>query len=141
MSARSVHRLDRLGTCVSGLCAVHCALMPIVLAALPVLGGSVLADPAWEWSVLGASSMIGTAALLLGRRQHKRWRPAGLFLLGMSLFLAARLWAHWHGDACCDHDAPAAARWPVALLSVAGGIGVVAAHLHNSRLCRCCAHA
>jgi len=129
--------VDKLGACVSGLCAVHCALLPLVLVALPAWSSSLLASPVWEWTVLALSAAIGCVAFGDGRRQHGSNAPLVRFLGGMTLFLAARAVAQMSGGCCADH-APAWSRAAVASLSVAGGVGVVCAHMLNVRLRRCC---
>ena len=91
------HRLaDRFGATASFLCAVHCALLPLVIAALPAIGLGFLArpwlsDPAWAlptviavqcWNVLGWAIIIYLSGLQsirrsCSRRPRSTARPAG----------------------------------------------------------------
>ena len=42
--SRIISTLDRSGASVSILCALHCALTPMVLTLLPAIGLGILAD-------------------------------------------------------------------------------------------------
>ena len=91
MKPQTVHRLDRAGAAVSSLCAVHCLALPFVLGALPVLGFAFLLEPAFEWTVIGASALIGVLALGSGAKRHGAPGPLAAFAVGIALFVLARL--------------------------------------------------
>ena len=74
--------LDWAGAVASGLCALHCALRPMVAAALPIIGLGLLAGERAEAVLIGASAALGTISLALGFRRHRSGRDAaGLGLL------------------------------------------------------------
>ena len=51
--------LDKAGATASLACAVHCALMPLVVTLLPLVGLGFLADERTEWALLGLSAPAG----------------------------------------------------------------------------------
>ena len=79
MSPQQRHRLlDRIGATGSLLCALHCALLPLVIVALPSLGlASVLGDRVEEAFVLFAS-LVGGYSVLAGYRRHRLWQALAL---------------------------------------------------------------
>ena len=67
---------DRVGAIASFLCAVHCAVLPFVLALLPFVGLGFLADHRFERIfVLFA---CGLATLALGRGFRRNQEPLPL---------------------------------------------------------------
>lgn len=120
-------RLDRVGTIASLACAVHCALMPFLLAILPAALGASLASDAVEWGLFGASAFLGLACMHRGGKLHRRGMTKGVFAVGLTMLAFGRVseergWGHWG----------------VAAL-VLGGVTVATAHALNGRLCRVCA--
>ena len=82
---------DWLGILASVACAIHCAAMPFVIAFLPMLGLSFLADEAFHKVMVGVCSIIALAAFVPGWRLHRRWLPvstavAGLSVIGFAAF-------------------------------------------------------
>lgn len=119
-------RLDRAGVAVSCLCALHCALLPSVAAALPMLGMGLLAEEGTEMALMGTSAAIGTIGLGLGFRRHGSGRALALLAVGLGLLALGRL-AEARGTAAFG---------PVAV--VAGGLAIAGGHRLNRRLCRAC---
>ena len=115
--------VDSLGSVGAMLCAVHCALLPIALALLPVLGLGILASPTFEVSFVLFATALAITSLLHGHRRHRAYRAMailapGLLALWLGVFLPAihdRAWAH-------------------ALTMSLGGSLVALAHLVNLRL-------
>jgi hypothetical protein len=63
--------------CASLACAVHCAIFPLALAALPALGLAWL-DAAWiDWSMVLLAAGIALSAHRGGFTVHRRCLPAG----------------------------------------------------------------
>ena len=118
-----VHRLaDRFGATASFLCAVHCALLPLVLATLPALGLSFLADHRYERGFIAFASVLAVTTFIVGYRKHRRFR-AFWFLLPGILLLAAGI--------IVDSEAGAMTH---AVLVAMGGTLVAVSHLTNLRL-------
>ncbi len=76
---------DRFGATASFLCAIHCALLPFVIALLPALGLGFLADHAIERGFVAFACTLATTMLVLGYRRHRR--PNALFVLLPALIL------------------------------------------------------
>ncbi len=113
---------DRFGATASFLCAVHCALLPLVIAALPAIGLSFLANHRFERGFIAFASVLALTTLIFGFRRHHRFR-AFWFLVPGILLLAAGI--------IVDFDESATVH---AVLVAMGGTLVAASHLTNLRL-------
>lgn len=117
--------LDLLAVSISGLCVIHCLLMPLALIMFPILSGSLFAGEDFHrflvWVILPTSS----AAFLLGCRRHKDNKVLLLGILGMFVLVSSAFWGH-------DLVGELGER----LFTVLGGLVLAAAHLRNFRLCR-----
>lgn len=84
---------DFLGITASLACAVHCAAMPFLIAYLPALGLSFLADESFHQWMSVACLVLALMAFIPGWRKHRRWLPgmiAGLGLLMISAIAFAQ---------------------------------------------------
>lgn len=118
--------LDKAGAVASLTCAVHCALMPLVVTLLPLLGLTFLADERLEWGLLALSATLGVSSLCFGLREHGSRRALVILAVGLSLLALGRIseQREW-------------GRWAVPVV-VAGGCTVAASHLLNRHLCHTC---
>jgi hypothetical protein len=122
--ARDDAWLDRVGVVSSILCAVHCLLTPLLIAALPIVGLEAVLGDGMEWSFVLSGLALGSLSLVPSfRRVHRRFLPLALFAAGAALWMCARL-------ASTD-------RWELPLVLV-GATSLVTAHLVNRLLCRAC---
>ena len=111
---------------VSGACAIHCTLLPLLLAAVPALGLGRLLDGRVEWGFIATTALVGaTAHLRAYVRDHRHVAPGLIFAVGLTLVLCARLLLEEHR----------LGPYAVGL----GGLFGAASHYANLRLCRCCA--
>ncbi len=135
MRAEQRINLDVLGMGASTLCVVHCVAFPLLIAAIPVLGSSdttaqgCAGTPLDFWihfGLLAAVIPVGVTAWGLGYRRHKD--PGILFLgfVGVALLVAALMFGHHLMDGQGER-----------ILTIAGSIAMVSAHLLNRRQCRC----
>ncbi len=94
-------RLSSAGSIISLVCAVHCALTPLALLALPLLAaqygvgvegvvGSVFSDST-EWVFLGVIVVIAGGGVLVTYPVHRDRRPATLTMAGFLMLLLVRL--------------------------------------------------
>ena len=84
---------DALGITTSILCAIHCAILPLVVASLPVLGVNIVHNPSFEYGMIGLAFIVGTWALAHGfRKHHRQYTPWLLFAGGMLFLIAKQLW-------------------------------------------------
>jgi hypothetical protein len=127
-SARWWNLADRIGAIASFLCAIHCAALPFVLALLPLIGLSFLADHAFERGFVLFASALALLALLNGYRRHHRPLPLRLAFPGLVLLVAGVTFAESYS--VLVHS----------VLVTCGGLLVASAHFFNLRLDRRRAH-
>ncbi|MEO7062914.1 MAG: MerC domain-containing protein [Dokdonella sp.] len=113
--------VDRFGAGASFLCAVHCALLPIVIAILPALGLGFLADHRFEHAFIAFASLLALTALIVGFRRHQRFRAFWFLLPGIALLFAGIVVEY---DSTILH----------AVMVAMGGSLIALAHLINLRL-------
>jgi len=115
--------LDRLGASGSLVCAVHCALLPVVIALLPSLGLAGLASDAFERGFVVFATLLGLFSVVWGYRRHRAVRALGLLVPGLGLLWTGVLYPPLH-ESLLSH----------AVAMTAGGTLVALAHLANLRL-------
>lgn len=113
---------DRFGATASFLCALHCALLPVIIAALPALGLSFLADHAYERAFVGFSVALAVTSLIFGFRRHHRLAAFLFMVPGVALLLTGVMISYDHTDIA--H----------AVMVSMGGVLVMCAHIANLRL-------
>lgn len=91
--------LDGLGITASVLCAIHCAVLPLLFTSLPLMGKDIIRDKTFEFGMIGLAFVIGCTALFHGfRKHHHRLAPflllaAGFFFLILKeLLLVHHVW-------------------------------------------------
>lgn len=115
--------LDRLGASGSILCAIHCALLPLVIAAVPALGLTALANDGFEFGFVVFASLLGLFSIIWGYRRHRGVRAAVLLLPGLALLWTSVLYPPLH-EPLLAH----------AIAMTLGGTLVGLAHIVNLRL-------
>ena len=90
---------DRVGAVASFLCAIHCALLPFMIAALPFLGMEFLADHRFERGFVMFACVLALLVLVRGFRRHRWSLPLLLAAPGLGLLLLGhRKGASWSGS-------------------------------------------
>lgn len=113
--------IDISGLLVSALCAVHCAVTPLLLVALPFVGWQ-----AWETPLRLAAVFIGIGAVGMGALFHRNFSVVWMLLLGIVLLGIATL---LHGHLI-----------PELVVSVAASAALIRAHWLNTRACAASGH-
>ena len=113
---------DRFGATASFLCAIHCALLPFVVAALPALGLGFLADHRYERGFILFATLLALTSIAIGFRRHQRFGAFWFLVPGVALLLA--------GAALALDDAT---NLHIVLVAI-GGTLVACAHVVNLRL-------
>jgi hypothetical protein len=81
---------DLLGIFTSVACAIHCALLPLLLSSLPLFGINIINNATFEWLMIAIAFMVGCYALMHGyKRHHKSSRPLLIFTAGF-IFLVLK---------------------------------------------------
>ena len=115
---------DRAGMSASLACAVHCAILPLALAALPALGLAWLDSPWVDWSMVVLALGIALSAHRGGYRLHRRCLPAGMALAGLAIIVTAM----------CLLKGSASHHY----IQASGAVVIAGSHLLNHRFCQSC---
>ena len=86
-------RFDRVGILLSGMCAAHCLVTLVLVAALGI-GGGFLLDPAVHRVGLALAIPVGGIGLGVGIARHGKREPLALGVAGLSLMAAALATGH-----------------------------------------------
>jgi uncharacterized membrane protein YoaK (UPF0700 family) len=116
---------DAFGIAASVACAIHCALLPLILSSLPLFGINIIENQGFEFLMIALAFVVGVYSLYHGRKKHHHsYYPMVLFAAGISLlFIKSMLHSH-----------------SLMLLLPAVSL-VVIAHYLNYKLCRVHNHA
>lgn len=114
--------LDFLGFSASFLCAIHCAILPILLT-FGSLGSLEFLDSAiFENSMIALSIFFASTALITSYiKHHRNFLPLSIVMLGFSAIIASRF---TEGELI------------ESVLMVTGGLMVAGSHLVNWKLAR-----
>ena len=116
---------DALGIAASLACAIHCAILPLLLTSLPIFGLNIIDNTGFEYFMIFLAFMIGSYSLWHGyRKHHHSTTPLLIFAFGFLFLLAKQIWHNYQ-------------YWllPVAVILI------VAAHINNYRSCQVHQHA
>ena len=110
---------DRVGAAASFLCAVHCALLPFVIALLPLIGLGFLADHRFERIFVACAAALASITIVTAWRRHRKLHALFLLVPGIALLLAGIVIDIEHQE------------WLHTALVVCGGVLVASAHIVN----------
>ena len=125
-SGISAINLDAVGFSASFLCAIHCAVLPLVLTISALSGLHFLGDEKVEIGIIIFSALVAIASLIPGYFKHHRKKTAiiiaiiGFVIIGAGRVVHTEFWE--------------------AFLTTIGALGVASAHFINWRHCRACRH-
>ncbi len=95
-------KLSKAGSIASLICAVHCAVTPLALLALPVIAAhswdgldgilGVFLAQTTEWVFVGVIALLAGFGLLATYPRHRDIRPAVLTILGLIVLVISHLW-------------------------------------------------
>jgi hypothetical protein len=115
--------LDRIGAYGSILCAIHCALLPLVIAVLPSLGVAAWLGSGFEEAFVLFATGLGLFSMLWGYRRHRAVQALSLMLPGLVVLWIGVLYQPLHQSVV-----------PHAITMTLGGTLVGLAHMANLRL-------
>lgn len=108
-----------MGIATSIACAIHCALLPVLLTSLPVFGVNIIHNSFFEWSMIILALTVGCYSLFHGYITHHRSLiPILIFSVGF-IFLVLKQFIF---------------RYEYLLLAIAILL-VIIAHYNNYKLC------
>ncbi len=87
---------DLMGILTSVACAIHCALLPLILTSLPFFGINIINNSYFEWMMIGIAFVVGCYALSHGyQKHHKNRKPLVVFAFGF-IFLVIKQFFYSH---------------------------------------------
>ena len=115
---------DALGVSATVACAIHCAVLPLLLSSLPLFGINILNNIFFETGMILLALVVGTYSLSHGyRKHHHHHLPLILFITGISLLFLKQIIDELH-------------IW----LLIPAVVFIISAHYLNWRLCRKAKH-
>ncbi|PIQ26671.1 hypothetical protein COW36_01075 [bacterium (Candidatus Blackallbacteria) CG17_big_fil_post_rev_8_21_14_2_50_48_46] len=121
LSDRPLKYLDQLGATLSLACAVHCALQPLLLIALPLMGLGFLMDETLETVFLAVTLSMAGWAFFSGFNHHRKGSVFVFWGLAALLIGASRV------QFLESYEM---------LLAVSGALALMSGHLLNQHLHR-----
>jgi multisubunit Na+/H+ antiporter MnhG subunit len=116
---------DAFGIATSVACAIHCAVLPLILSSLPLFGINIIENQGFELLMIGLAFVVGVYSLYHGRKKHHHsYTPLLLFSVGIVLMIVKSI-------------SQSHALW----LLIPAVIAVITAHFLNYKLCRVHNHA
>lgn len=117
-------KLDNVGMTASVLCAIHCAIVPLLITVLPLVGLGFLANPLVEWSMIIFALFIGVYAIGLSYvHTHHKPLPVLLLVGGFFIIIIGHMFV---------------SGWHEALVVPVGGLMIATAHFFNFRYSSSC---
>ena len=116
-------RLDRFGMTASTICAIHCAIVPVLITTLPLIGLGFLANPWVEWGMIILALILGTSSIGVSYfKLHHRILPILMLMSGFILIAIGHLFVSWLE----------------AIIVPIGGLTIAAAHFLNNKYAGVC---
>lgn len=126
---KALSKLDRVGTLLSLVCALHCIALPFIMTLLPLIGLKFLQDSGVDMVLIVVAVTVALTSLCWGAQIHGRYNLLGLVLIALAIFSIAHLFE---------------GQYLHASLMAVGGLTLATAHILNHRLCKncsgCCSH-
>jgi len=119
-------KLDNIGMTASTLCAIHCALVPVFITVLPLIGLGFLANPWFEWGMIILAFIVGVSSITSSYfRINKKTLPLVLLTFGFLIIITGHLFI---------------TGWAEGIIVPIGGFTIAAAHFINYKYtgdCKC----
>jgi len=122
-STRNRDILDHAAIALSGLCLIHCLLLPVIVVTLPLLGQ--FNEAHFHVQMLVVVVPVSLFAFTLGYRNHGNKRIIAWGIAGIALLFIGGTFALAKYSILAD-----------SLLTMAGSIVLATSHYQNNRLTR-----
>ena len=110
---------DAMGIATSVACAIHCALLPVLVSSLPVFGINIVHNSGFEWGMIALAFVVGSFALFHGYiKHHRTMTPLLIFSAGFIFLLLKQFIPLFE--------------YPFLAFAV---VLIISAHFYNYRLC------
>jgi hypothetical protein len=118
--------LDKIGMAASSICAIHCALAPLLITIAPLIGLGFIFEEKFETIFILSSLGIAFLSIVWGfYKSHRKFEPFYLLLLGTSFIIISRM------------ETPLSFL-PEPFLMFCGGLSIAVSHYINLKLCNHC---
>ena len=141
----STHILDQVAIGMAVICGIHCLMMPVLLALLPIVASSLFAHENFHLWMLLLVLPTTSISIFMGCRKHKDKWTAALSLTGLCIMIAVTIFEYATHTSCAScggcSGAASAPVPPTAWFNTFGGLFLASAHVRNFKLCRksdCC---
>jgi hypothetical protein len=110
---------DALGIGTSVLCAIHCALLPVLMSTLPVFGINIIHNLFFEWGMIALAFVVGSYSLFHGYvKHHRSLKPVLIFSFGFIFLILKQFFT--------------GLEIPLLIIAV---VSIISAHYYNYVLC------
>ncbi len=110
---------DALGIGTSILCAIHCALLPVLIGSFPVFGVNIIHNLVFEWSMIALAFAVGSYSLFHGYiKHHRSLLPVLVFSVGFIFLVLKQFFAQYE-----------------TVFLIIAVLLIISAHFYNYRLC------
>ena len=110
---------DAMGIGTSIACAIHCAVLPIMLSSLPILGINIIHNLFFEWGMIALAFAVGSYSLFHGYvKHHRSFIPVIIFSVGFIFLVLKQFFPQYE----------------YLFLTIAVVL-IISAHYYNYRLC------
>ena len=83
---------DALGIAASVACAIHCAILPLLLSSLPLFGINIINNTSFEYMMIFIALCIGLYSLWHGyKKHHHSTMPIVLFTAGIGMLFLKQI--------------------------------------------------
>lgn len=88
---------DAVGIATSVTCAIHCALLPILVTTLPVFGVNIVHNLFFEWGMIILAFIIGSYSLFHGfMKHHRSLVPVLIFSFGFTFLVLKQFYTQFN---------------------------------------------
>ena len=108
-----------MGIATSVACAIHCALLPVLVSTLPVFGINIVHNLIFEWGMIALAFLVGSYSLFHGYvKHHRSFFPILIFSTGFIFLVLKQFFTEFE----------------YSFLTIAVAL-IISAHYYNYRLC------
>lgn len=119
-------RQTKWGIWLSGLCAIHCLLTPVIVVSLPLLGIQLFENHFTELVLVIISFAVAMSAVVNSYlKVHRNFKVILTLLFGFALIASSHI---LHGEIL------------EIILNVAGSLFIIAGLFYNQTLIKTCSH-
>lgn len=115
---------DRVAIGLSGLCVIHCLVLPLLIVVLPSLAALPFNDEKFHLWMIFAVIPVSIFALFLGCKRHNNYQVLAFGVIGLVLLVAAVMGEELLGEV------------GEKALTLVGAAFIAFGHFRNYRLCQ-----